>query len=170
MPTGSFADAALFGAASLVQGRYSKLDFVSPHKDWWHYYCRLMSLCLEVTSIQMRTSKRNVGSYMISDWTHYFIRWSTLNLTRSFLLHIFLKVVIVWLTGASNGAWTVNGWPVTTCLSYLDVDFLSTVAWPLGSLIQVSRHCYRLSRWKRSATVRKKYKPPEDLETDNVKR
>ena len=41
-----------------------------------------MSLCLEVTSIQMITSKRNVGSYMISDWTHYFIRWSTLNLTR----------------------------------------------------------------------------------------
>ena len=27
----------------------------------------LMSLCLEVTSIQMITSKRNVGSYMISD-------------------------------------------------------------------------------------------------------
>ena len=26
-----------------------------------------MSLCLEVTSIQMITSKRNVGSYMISE-------------------------------------------------------------------------------------------------------
>ena len=28
------------------------------------------------------TSKRNVGSYMTIDWTLYFIRWSTLNLTR----------------------------------------------------------------------------------------
>ena len=46
------------------------------------FFLAFMSLCLEVTSIQMITSKRNVGSYMISDWTHYFIRWSTLNLTR----------------------------------------------------------------------------------------
>ena len=43
---------------------------------------RKRALCLEVTSIQLITSKRNVGSYMTIDWTLYFIRWSTLNLTR----------------------------------------------------------------------------------------
>ncbi len=76
----------------MVASLISDLISERPAKDSISPSIRLMSLCLEVTSIQMITSKRNVGSYMISDWTHYFIRWSTLNLTMHYSFRIISSI------------------------------------------------------------------------------
>jgi hypothetical protein len=48
-----------------------------------HVICMdVISLCLEVTSIQLITCKRSVGRYVTSGWTQQdFIRFSTLYLT-----------------------------------------------------------------------------------------
>ena len=70
----------------MLRNHSSSISFYQQQWIMWR------ALCLEVTSIQLITSKRNVGSYMTSDWTHYFIRWSTLNLTW------LLWLLLVWIT------------------------------------------------------------------------